>query len=173
METYLISDTHFNHANIIDYCNRPFGSVDAMNKSIIQNWNNKVKKEDRVFFLGDFCMGGAQQIKYFASQLNGRKSIVLGNHDRSPKLYYEADFEAVYSYPIIYDGFYILSHQPQFLSIHAPYVNIHGHTHSIKQELINKEGLNLYYNVCVECIDYTPINFKEIKQYYVGSDDKE
>ena len=43
---YVTSDTHFNHKNIIEYCNRPYSSVEEMNKAIIDNWNSVVKDED-------------------------------------------------------------------------------------------------------------------------------
>ena len=50
---YFIADTHFNHANIIKYCNRPFKNTDEMNKYIIRKWNSVVKERDTVYHLGD------------------------------------------------------------------------------------------------------------------------
>ena len=57
MNTWLISDTHFDHANIIKYCNRPFKDVDEMNNTIWQNWNSVVDADDIVYHLGDFALG--------------------------------------------------------------------------------------------------------------------
>lgn len=34
---FLTSDSHFNHANIIKFCNRPFDSVEEMNETLISN----------------------------------------------------------------------------------------------------------------------------------------
>ena len=39
---YFTSDTHFNHTNIISFCQRPFKNVDEMNERIIANWNEFV-----------------------------------------------------------------------------------------------------------------------------------
>ena len=55
------SDTHFNHANILKLCNRPFKSVEEMYETMIANWNCVVGMDNDVFHLGDFCLGGAAE----------------------------------------------------------------------------------------------------------------
>ena len=54
---FFTSDTHFNHSNVIQYCNRPFSSLDEMNAKLIENWNERVNENDIVYHLGDFAMG--------------------------------------------------------------------------------------------------------------------
>ena len=49
---YFIADTHFNHRNIIEYCNRPFKDTNEMNEYIIQKWNSVVKEEGKINVFG-------------------------------------------------------------------------------------------------------------------------
>ena len=81
---YLISDTHWAHANIMKYCNRPQLTVDAMDAEMFKNWNDTVKPEDEVWHLGDVgCwFKDPTWIKTFLPLLNGKKFLVPGNHDR-------------------------------------------------------------------------------------------
>ena len=58
--TFYTADTHFFHANIIKYCNRPYKDPQEMNEAIIANWNAKVPQEGIVYHLGDFSFGGAE-----------------------------------------------------------------------------------------------------------------
>jgi len=51
---YFIADTHFNHKNIIEYCNRPFKNITEMNEYIIKKWNLVVKENDIVYHLGRY-----------------------------------------------------------------------------------------------------------------------
>ncbi len=53
MTKWITSDMHFNHAKIIEYCDRPFETTEEMNEIIIRNWNKKIKKKDIVYVLGD------------------------------------------------------------------------------------------------------------------------
>lgn len=158
-KTYLISDLHIYHENIMKYESRPFRDMDHMIKSILINWNNTVKKDDKVFLLGDVGFHCKEKIKEFVMQLNGRKLLILGNHDRSHSVKWWTDcgFQEVSKYPIILKKFYILSHEPIYLNENMPYMNIHGHLHS--QKFDSKQ----FVNVSVECINYTPIDFETIK----------
>ena len=82
MNTLFISDTHFGHTNIIPYCDRPFVSVEQMNRYMIQQWNSVVKKNDTVYHLGDFSLCiSPEEVKDIVSQLNGNIRLVKGNHD--------------------------------------------------------------------------------------------
>ncbi len=63
MKYFLTADTHFGHAQIIEYCKRPFISIDEMNNILIKNWNQRIKQEDMVFIVGDFCFKSTSENK--------------------------------------------------------------------------------------------------------------
>lgn len=48
---YFISDLHLGHRNILKLCNRPFSSIEEMDEIIIDNWNNKVHRDDTVYIM--------------------------------------------------------------------------------------------------------------------------
>ena len=77
-----ISDTHFGHANIIKYDNRPWKSAQEMDEAMIELWNNHVKKTDAVYHLGDVVWGEFKSWEKILSQLNGTIYFVKGNHDK-------------------------------------------------------------------------------------------
>lgn len=83
MTKYFTSDTHFGHANIIKYCDRPFADIGVMDATIIQNWNSIVKPEDTVYHLGDVSFTTPDRATHILGVLNGYKILILGNHDRS------------------------------------------------------------------------------------------
>ena len=53
---YLISDFHLDHDNIIDYCDRPFDSVAAMNETLVEHWNATVGPGESVLYGGDLTI---------------------------------------------------------------------------------------------------------------------
>ncbi|MBP2656742.1 MAG: phosphoesterase [Firmicutes bacterium] len=164
---FMISDMHFGHKHIIRYENRPFATVDEMDNTMIQNWNQMIGKDDVVFVLGDVSFYNKEKTTQIIQSLHGYKTLIIGNHDegRSVTWWREVGFEEVYRYPIVYEKFYILSHDPLYMSKNMPYANIHGHTHHLKYEDTQ------FFNVSVECINYTPMRFDEIKAVITKSEE--
>lgn len=155
---YFIADTHFSDSAILRYENRPFGSVEEMNETIIANWNKTVSDTDEVYLLGD--LGGGERIVDILSALNGTKYLVKGNHDtQSNADYRDAGFAEVYDKPVILENFWILSHEPLYVCENMPYANIFGHVHNSP---LYKDFSRQHYCVSVERIGYTPVAFEEI-----------
>jgi len=159
---WLTADTHFGHRNIIKYCNRPWETSEEMDAALFKNWNDTIKQNEVVYFLGDLTLSSNPEIiKSILSRLNGIKYLIKGNHDRlTNQQYRDCGFKEVYDYPIIYKEFFILSHAPVFMDDTMPYVNIHGHTHQNNQP--NKKC----FNVSVENIGYKPIDIKQIIKHF-------
>ena len=148
---YFIADLHFSDQRIIDYENRPFDNAKDMNETIIRNWNGTVTEDDEVYVAGD--VGDDS----YVSQLKGRKYLIKGNHDtKSNEDYRRCGFAEVYDYPIIIDGFWIVSHEPLYVSENLPYANIFGHVHNSP---IYKDYSKHHYCVSVERIGYKPVEF--------------
>lgn len=160
MSVYLISDTHFGHKNIISYCNRPFSSVEEMDKTLIKNWNSVVKKEDTVYHLGDFAFGNKEFTQKIVKQLNGYIRLVLGNHDmHSIQFYYDCGFHRVYDRPIIINKYFILTHRPiEPIDEKGIYANFYGHVHDNPRF---REATARSFNVSSDNIGFTPILFED------------
>lgn len=81
-KTFFTGCTHFDHANIIKLAGRPFSSVEEMNETLVENWNKTVGPNDEVYHLGDIAYHrGDSTASYWLEKLNGRKHLILGNHD--------------------------------------------------------------------------------------------
>ena len=159
MRRFIIADTHFGHKNIIEYESRPFHSVEEMDRRLIALWNSTVGKDDLVYVLGDFTLSRKiEVIKNLANQLNGRKVLIMGNHDtRKPKDYIECGFEVALRKPIMVEPGVILMHEPfeDHFMIAKNYLYFFGHVHA------NKTMMDEYSNcmcVSVERIDYKPVD---------------
>ena len=160
-KTWFIADLHFGHKNIINLENRPFENVGEMDNILIFKWNSAVKKDDKVFILGDYSFYDKNKTSEITNKLNGNKTLIKGNHDNhSEKWYLDCGFKSVYSYPIIYKDWFVLSHEPPtYFNNNMPYAFFYGHTHSC----------NLYptftKNTCCVCSErhnYAPILFENI-----------
>lgn len=162
---YVTSDTHFNHENIIKYCNRPYSTVEEMNEAIINNWNSVVSEDDTVFFLGDFCLGKRENVIELCHRLNGHKILILGNHDRvTSTAFTDAGFETIYKKPTLIkfeelDITIQFSHAPVY-DTQYQYPNVHGHVH----DKANNDAK--HYCACLEVNDYKPVLLDDIVKYF-------
>ena len=161
---YLISDTHFNHKNILAYENRPFNSVSDMNNQLIKRWNEIVAPDDTVYHLGDFALGSAHDLDWLINSLNGHKILIRGNHDHSSRnRYLNAGFEGVMPFLVLqYNGRSILlTHTPDGHPEIQHDLHFYGHVHSKGMDLfptIARNGACL----CVERWNYEPVPLDEV-----------
>lgn len=80
---YFSSDWHLGHERIIPLCGRPFGSVEEMNETIIENVNATVSARDTLVLLGDTAMGKLDETLQLLRQVRAKRIWILpGNHDR-------------------------------------------------------------------------------------------
>lgn len=175
---WFTSDLHFNHANIIKFCNRPWKTTEEMDKALISNWNSVVKPNDLIFDLGDFAFADRDKWIELLEQLNGKHYLILGNHDitRWPGNKVLPLFERVeHQLTLKIDGRKVyLNHYP-FLCYGGTYrdntskvYQLFGHTHSGPNcSGLDKDRLiNLFpyqYDVGVDNNNYTPISWEQVK----------
>lgn len=187
MTVWFTSDHHFGHRNIIRYSNRPYlhpstgePDPDAMNLHLVEQHNSVVGVDDEVWMLGDVALGPIEESLQFVRALNGKKTLVVGNHDRNfrgsetkrrtwdDKYVHEAGFEQIIHGGIV---LYLADGTPALLN-HFPYVGdsqdverhsnhrpadtggwlIHGHVH----EKWRQRGRQI--NVGVDAWAGTPVD---------------
>jgi len=144
---WFISDMHFGHRNIIQWCRPEFRNLNEMHRRLISNWNFVVGRYDRVFCLGDFG-----DFRLFR-KLKGKITLAKGNHDNK---------QWSKQYVLRYRGMkFLVLHDPDSLATNwfdGDWI-IHGHTH-INTPFIDIRRKRV--NVSVEVINYTPITMEDI-----------
>ena len=147
---FYIADCHFYHEALnTKMDNRGFSSVDEMNQVMIQKWNEKVRDCDETVILGDFSFGDAMQTNALLSQLNGKKYLIEGNHDRY--LQYRRFDKDLFGWIRPYEELHdngrkvILSHYPVMCYNGQYRTNesgepktymLYGHVHNTRDELL-------------------------------------
>ncbi len=90
MARYVISDTHFGHANILLYelsrlTQMQMAGHNDFDRFLVESWNDRVGRSDRVLHLGDVAFGDGYR---YAGKLAGDITLIVGNHDRPKYLEY-------------------------------------------------------------------------------------
>jgi calcineurin-like phosphoesterase family protein len=134
---WVISDTHFGHHRILDYCSwrRAWaGSLAEHDAALIAAWRERVKPDDLVLHLGDVALGSKEHLGAIRRSLPGIIVLVCGNHDRSQPAMRAAGFNLVCSAIRIEDGdqHWIGRHNPATFSVREAGEAVrllHGHCH--------------------------------------------
>lgn len=170
MKTFFTADTHFGHANILKYCNRPFANIQEHDDELIRRWNSVVTNKDTVYHLGDFSFCNSYSI---LRSLNFKQLIFIeGNHDKQFNDFYRAIDSIkgvrpnVKKYKFLetkIDGidftFCHYSLRVWNKSHHGAY-HLYGHSHGTLPDDPN----SLSFDAGVDCHNYTPISLEEVKQ---------
>lgn len=169
--TWVVSDTHFGHKNIIDFCHRP-PDHDSL---IIENWANEVPEDATVIHLGDLTYKSNAFFRaIIAPKLTGaRKLLIAGNHDKGRFSFYKTsgfklarpfsimwgDTEVSFShYPWNEDG------DPKFgIAPEGPmppnHLRLHGHIHNngyTRSAFVPFRRQHV--NLSIEQTKYKPVN---------------
>lgn len=187
---FVTADTHFGHARISELAHRPFDTVEQMDDELVRRWNALVGPRDTVLHLGDVALGPIEASLARTAELNGRKYLVPGNHDRVSPATQSA--RAIERFTPLYEaaGWRILpeiiagtrngrrllachypyhgdSHGPDRHSTHRPDDDgrplLHGHTHARDHGPDGRQ-----FHVGVDAFDYTPIPFSIVDDWLMG-----
>lgn len=165
---YFSSDQHFNHKNIIEYCKRPFTSIEEMNEKLIENWNRVVTKDDIIYNLGDFCFHtNGNSLQTIENRLNGRIVHIIGNHD---------SFSGLHSATIKYGGKKILMvHKPMHNKTRVGFdhdIVLCGHVHEIWKRMDFVAETSSFaekeipqVNVGVDVWNYVPVSIDSVLKF--------
>ena len=144
-----------------------------MNERLIKNWNSRVKSEDTVIFLGDFCFrnspggkdgeGDSNKAEFYKNMLHGEIVFVRGNHDGNNSLNTK-----IKSLVMDLGGMEVFCiHDPAYANLRYR-INLCGHVH--QNWKFQKVGKTIIVNVGVDVWNYMPVTFdeilKELKKQY-------
>lgn len=165
---------HLGHGWMAEH--RKFKSVDHYHEHLIKQWNSTVHKKDLVYILGDVTMEKSEFYPIL-DKLNGRKKVVLGNHDRGKDIPELLKYVETVEGMVHYKGYWLTHcpvHPQELTHVRG---NIHAHVHEMKvpevtltstywdlKRTITSQSGDRYYNVDAENINYTPLTIEEILQ---------
>lgn len=171
-----LSDPHFGHKNILKLASRPFVSIEEHDEELVRRYNATVSGKEHVLWLGDcFWFSDIGRAQELLERLNGKKYLVLGNHDGSPHHMAQCGFQFVAEklFLSIAGKSVIACHYPTAEGLSRPWdvkyeklaprvmpggYAMHGHTH-IRERMVDNR-----IHVGVDAWDYSPARHEEIEE---------
>lgn len=171
---WFTSDTHFGHANVLQFCDRPFATIEAMDRGLVANINACVGPRDHLYILGDFSYKiTAEQAREIRKRINCENvHLVPGNHDKD------------WTQPAVAGTFIVeppivtfkergrrlvLCHYPMvdWQGLAHAAIHLHGHIHAPREyNEWNRANRVLRYDVGVDANDCRPISLPEVFAYF-------
>lgn len=119
-----------------------------------------------IFHLGDFCFNSQEKGQQIFTKLQGKKYLILGNHDKleDMKMLKWQDVLPVYTFrmtntwPNIFIFLSHYAHRSWPGSLHGSW-HLFGHSHG------RLKSWGLSFDVGVDCWDYKPVNLEQVKVY--------
>lgn len=166
---YYTADLHFGHKKILKMDERPFQTIEEHDEYLVKSWNDRVRPEDDVYILGDFCVYSQKSPLDYLKRLSGRKRLIAGNHDdlliRNPEAMEQ--FETVEKIQYIQDGKkrVVLCHFPlaEWHQYYRGSWHIYGHIHKSRNrafEYLSREERALNAGVMIN--QYQPVTLPEL-----------
>jgi calcineurin-like phosphoesterase family protein len=159
---YYTADEHYYHDGIRVMCNRPYSTINEMNKSLIKKHNEVVEVGDFVYHMGDFCWARSYEfdkVRNIIQKLKGTHILILGNHDDLKAMaYVDLGFQSVHTSLFIDDDglSLFLCHDPSLSTVVRDTPVLCGHIHDLFK--VNKNVIN----VGVDVNDGYPFSSKDI-----------
>jgi calcineurin-like phosphoesterase family protein len=172
-KVWLTADFHFNHPNIIKYCDRPFKDIFEMDEHYINTINSMCASRDILYHLGDMLFPSGSQsgvertYEYYADQIDPEIIPFKGNHDddEMPTGILEGSVR-------IGKHTVFMSHKPKSMMK----INLCGHEHDKFRIQCNNKRYTV--NVGVDVWDHQPIQFIDVlrivrnhKNFFSGVDE--
>ena len=174
---WFTSDTHFGHENVLRFCERPWKTVEAMNKALIDRINACVAPDDILYHLGDFSFRiTVEEALALRKQIRCRNiHWVPGNHDKDwtqPSVADTFIVEAPIATLKLADGQKIvMCHYPimDWPGLGHGAIHLHWHIHSTPEyNAWNRQLRLLRYDVGVDANAYAPVSLDAIRSYFEG-----
>lgn len=174
---WFTSDTHFGHANVLDFCSRPWKTVDEMNDALVATINAYVAPNDTLYHLGDFSFKmSVDDARELRKRIRCRNiHWIPGNHDKD------------WSQPNVADTFQVepsiatlkLEGGRKIVMCHYPImdwpglghgaIHLHGHIHSTPEyNEWNRDMRLLRYDVGVDANEYAPVSIDRVLGFFDG-----
>lgn len=152
MNYFFTADEHYNHTNILRYCDRPFSSIAEMNEELISRHNAVVGKNDYIIHAGDFFLGDKNDIAIIIKSLKGNHIFLKGSHDR-----WLQNAEQIWS-KVIAGQKIVVSHYclRTWDASHYNSWHLFGHSHG------KLEPLGKSWDIGVDNNNFYPLSFDEI-----------